>query len=263
MIDIHSHILSGIDDGSKDMEMSLNIARIYVENGINKVIATPHHIEGAKNPLTEDIMIKIEELKKELFRVGIPLEIYPGNEVFVSSDIFRDITENKILTLNNSRYILMELPMREIPLYTEDLIYNLLIKGFVPIIAHPERYAKVIEDPNILYRYIKLGALAQGNILSLEGFYGAKIKHTAELLLKHKMYHFIATDTHSDGHRSPNIEKPLSRLKELTNNEYFKSLTETNAQLIIDNMIIPKHESNEVKKKPYLIKGLETLLSKY
>ena len=172
MIDIHSHILPYMDDGSKDMEMSLKIAKIYVENGIDKVIATPHYMDGVKYKSNEELRIGLEALKKELARAGIPLEVYPGNEAYIKPDLIKDLEEKRVSTLNDSRYVLVELPMNEIPIYVEDLIYNLLVKGYVPIIAHPERYTKICEDPNILYKYISMGALAQLNLPSLEGFYG-------------------------------------------------------------------------------------------
>lgn len=238
MIDIHSHILPCMDDGSKDMEMSLKIAQIYVENGINRVIATPHYIDGVKYKSNEELRIGLEALKKDLARAGIPLEVYPGNEAYIKPDIIKDLEEKRVSTLNDSRYILVELPMNEIPIYVEDLIYNLLVKGYVPIIAHPERYTKISEDPNILYKYISMGALAQLNLPSLEGFYGSRVKNTAEVLLKHNMIHFVATDSHSNRHRSPNIESSLNKLYNLVGDEYFGLLTEKNQELLLKNEII-------------------------
>lgn len=262
MIDIHSHILPDLDDGSESIEMSLNIARQYIENGINKVIATPHHISGADNASREEILIKIEELRKELFRAAIPLEVYPGNEVMASNSIPEDIIEKKICTLNNSKYVLIELPLNNMPLYMESLIYNILIKGYVPIIAHPERNVDITRDPNIMHRFIELGALAQLNILSLEGFYGSKVKYTAETLLREQIYDFVATDTHSDRHRSPNIKKPLKRLEALTNKSYYNKLISENGQRVLDNKDIIKKEAYKKKKDSPLVKAWNIIFSK-
>jgi len=261
MIDIHSHIIPCVDDGSKDMDMSLEIARIYIANGINKVIATPHHIDGTKNSSSEDLSIGLEALKKELCIAEIPLEIYPGNEVYLSPDVINNLLGNKVLTLNNSRYILMELPMNDIPLYFEELIYELLIKGYIPIIAHPERNAKIIKDPNSLYKFINMGALAQMNLPSLEGFYGSRSKNVAEILLGHNMIHFVGTDTHSNRHRSPNVEKSLKLLYNLVDREYYEKLTVTNAQVVLDNKLIKIDAPVEVKKKIFSFKRLSTLFS--
>ena len=125
--------------------------------------------------------------------------------------------------------------MNEVPIYVEDLIYNLLVKGYVPIIAHPERYTKISEDPNILYKYISMGALAQLNLPSLAGFYGSRVKNTAEVLLKHNMIHFVATDSHSNRHRSPNVEEGLKRLYDLVGDEYFELLTEGNQESVLND----------------------------
>jgi len=262
MIDIHSHILPNLDDGSKSMEMSLSIARQYIENGINKVIATPHHISGANSATKVEIQSAIEELRRELLKAKIPLEIYPGNEVFVSNSILDDINDDKIYTLNHSKYVLIELPLGNMPLYIEDQLYNLQIKGYTPIIAHPERCVDVINNPNLVKRLVELGALTQLNILSLEGFYGSKVKSTAEILLKNQLYYFVATDTHSDGHRSPNIIHNLKKLQSLTTKRYFERLTRENAQSILDNKNIIKRDIQKSKSNDTFFKKISLLFSK-
>lgn len=238
MIDIHSHILPSVDDGSKDMVMSIEMAKMYLANGINKVIATPHYIEDTDNECKEDNNIRLKELKKELENQGIDLEVLLGNEVLISLEIIEKLENGLIASLNNSRYVLMELPMFDIPIYTEHLIYELLLKGYVPIIAHPERNLKIIENPNILYGYIKKGALAQLNLPSLEGKYGSKIKETAKILLKHNMIHFVGTDSHSSGSRSPDVDRSLDMLRSICNRAEFRKLTSTNAECIIQDKII-------------------------
>ena len=263
MIDIHSHILPYIDDGSKDMEMSLQMARIYVENGVTKVIATPHYVDGIKNLSSEELRIGLEAFKKELARAGIPLEIYLGNEIYTAPNIIDDILKDNIIGLNDSRYLLMELPMNDIPLYIEDLIYEMLIKGYIPIIAHPERNTKIINDPNILYRYINMGALAQMNLPSIEGFYGSRVKNTAELLLTHNMIHFVGTDSHSNRGRSPKVENSLKLLRTIVDNEYYEKITAINPQLVLDNISILINSPIELKKKKIGYKRLTTFFSKF
>lgn len=259
MIDIHSHILPYMDDGSKDMEMSLRIAEIYVNNGIEKVIATPHYIDGGGKKSNEELRIGLEALKKELARAGIPLEVYPGNEVYIKPDLLDDLEKGKISTLNDSRYILIELPMNEIPIYVEDLIYELSIKGYVPIIAHPERYTKIIENPNILYRYISMGALAQLNLPSLEGFYGSRVKKAAEVLLNHKMIHFVGTDTHSNRRRSTEVLDSLDILYDLVGDEYFHQLTEGNAERVLKNMDMGTGTLSTIPYRPQSNSGMRKL----
>lgn len=261
MIDIHSHILPLVDDGAKDMDMAIDIARVYIENGIKKVICTPHYIDGANNTSLEEVKIRMEELKKELVREGIPLDIYLGNEIYISPNIIDLIRGDKVLTLNDSRYVLIELPMNDIPLYVNDLIYELLKKDYVPIIAHPERNESIIENPNILYNYITKGALAHLNLPSLVGFYGARSKNTAELLLTHNLIHFVGTDSHSNGKRSPRVERHLRILERIVGEDYNR-LTYENAMLILDNKPITTNEPNKINNRKHLFKGLATLFAR-
>lgn len=263
MIDIHSHILPFVDDGSKDMEMSLKIAKLYVDNGYDKVIATPHYIEGVKYKSSDDIKIGLESLKKELARTGIPLEIYLGNEIYIQPSIIKEINDNRALTLNDSRYILIEFPMNEIPIYVEELIYELSLKGYVLIIAHPERYSRITEDPNILYRYIQMGALTQINLPSIGGFYGPKVKNTVEILLKHNMVHFVGTDTHSDRNRSPKVNDSLNILFDMVDEDYFEQLIVTNAEMVLQNKQIHIMQPMIVKKKAKLFGGFVSIFNKF
>lgn len=238
MIDIHSHILPYADDGSRDMKMSVEMAEMYLKSGINTVIATPHYIGGITAPSVDNNRETLEKLRKELFKEGLDLEVFLGNEAYISMNLIRDIEEEKLLTLNGTRYIVIELPMFDIPLYVENMIYGLLLKGYIPIIAHPERNTKIMEDPNILYNYINKGALVQLNLPSLEGRYGSKIKGTAEIFIEHKMIHFVGTDAHTNRGRSPMVNKALEILGILVSKEDFEKLTYGNARLLLDDKII-------------------------
>ena len=253
MIDIHSHILPGVDDGSKGMEMSIKMAKMYLDNGIKRIIATPHYIDGIKNNSIEKNMMVVEGLKKELQREEIDIEISLGNEVLVSLEILKGLQDKKINTLNSSRYILIELPMFDIPIYVEDMLYEIMLKGYIPVLAHPERNTKIIENPNILYSYIKNGVLAQLNLPSLEGKYGGKIKGTAEILLKHNMIHFLGTDTHNDKTRTPNINNALERLKSIVTPEKYIELTYKNAECLIGDKLIEIDFPIEYKKPNWFV----------
>lgn len=252
MIDIHSHILPNVDDGSESLEMSIDMAKVYIENGINTVIATPHYMEGSIVSSSNKNKEVLEELRKLLFKEGLDFDIYLGNEFYISTNIIKDIEDGKVCTLNGTRYILIELPMNDIPLYVDDVIYELLLKGFIPIIAHPERNLKIVKDPNILYNYIKKGALTQLNLPSLEGRYGSSVKSTAEILLDSNMVHFVGTDAHTNRLRSPNVKKALEILKSIVGSDDFEDLTYNNARLLLDNKIIniktPKKYQNSKRK---------------
>lgn len=235
-IDIHSHILPGVDDGSKSLEESVEMARLFLENGTKKVFATPHYIENSKMDSLYDTNKKqYKLLVDELKRQEIDLEVYLGNEVYMCLEILEFIQEGRISTMNGSRYVLIEFPMYDIPIYSEDVLYSLIVNGYVPIIAHPERNLKIGEDPNILYEYIELGCLAQLNIPSLEGRYGKNIQEVGEKLLKHNMIHFIGADAHSTNRRSPMIQQGLEKLEEILGKEEFENLVYKNPKCIIED----------------------------
>lgn len=248
MIDIHNHILQGVDDGSKDLNMSVDMAKIYSLNGVKKIIATPHYIE--KDNLSLDRNKKaLEVLREELLKNNVDLEVFLGNEVYISMDILKDLEEGRVSTLNGSRYVLIEFPMREIPIYAENVIYELLIKGYIPIIAHPERYLKVQEDPNILFEFLKKGALAQLNLPSLEGMYGMRVRDTSRILLEHRMVQFVATDAHTNRRRSPEVRGALELLKEIVSPKEFIALTEENANNILEDSLFTPLSPIEYRKK--------------
>ena len=238
MIDIHSHILPNVDDGSRDIFMSIEMAKLYLQNGIKRVIATPHYIQGSMDNTVKDNKKSLAMLNKELSREGLDLEVVLGNEIYLSISTVNDILDNKVSTLNGTRYVLIELPMYDIPLYMENVLYDLQIEGFVPIIAHPERNTKIIEDPNILYNYINKGVLGQLNLSSLEGMYGSKVKSTAEILLKHKMIHFVGTDAHRNRKRSPNVKKGLEILESLVDKKDFQNISYRNGRNVWEDKLI-------------------------
>lgn len=254
MLDIHSHILPGVDDGSEGMEESINMAKMYIENGIDRVIATPHFIEENNSTMACKNRVILESLNKNLQEEEIDLKVYLGNEVYVSPEMFAHLEEGKVATLNGSRYVLMETAMFDLPVYMENIVYELCLKGYIPIIAHPERNAKIQQNPNILYKLIMGGALAQINLPSLEGRYGGKAKETAKILLTHNMVHFVGTDAHSPRTRSPEVKKGLKILKEIVDTDEFEELTILNGEAILEDRDIPVDEPikyEERKKKSF------------
>lgn len=233
MIDIHSHILPFVDDGAKNMDEAIEMTKIAYESGISTIIATPHYIENeGYNSYQENLKI-LDKLKMELKERNINVEILLGNELFITYDVFKLIDSNEIATLNNTKYLLIEFPRLNMPIYVENLIYNLKLKGIIPIIAHPERYEKVIEDPNILYNFIIKGALCQINLPSLNGRYGKKVKETAQILVKHKMIHFVASDAHSSRKATPDVRDSVEILESLIGSEKANKLLIENPHKLI------------------------------
>lgn len=248
MYDIHCHILPGVDDGATDIEESIEMVIMAKNNDINTIIATPHYIEYENYNNAEKNMAILSILNKELVNKGIDSTILLGNEVFITPNILNLLDGEEIATLNNSRYLLIELPILSIPIFVEKLIYELRMKEIIPIIAHPERNLNVIENPNKLYNLINKGALVQLNIPSIEGKYGDKIKNTAKLLLRHNMVHFIATDSHTNRSvcRLNHVKSLLARL--INKNKLDEMLYENPKKIIMNKNI-------EIEKPTKFIKS--------
>lgn len=215
MIDLHSHILPGIDDGSKDINETIEMARLAVSEGIKTIICTPHYIQYNEPYNKKQVELLIEETNERLISEGISLNLVAGHEIYMTPDLPKLVQDGEVATLNNSKYILIEFPMNDIPLYAEDVFYELRLMGLVPILAHPERYPMVMEDPNSLLKFLKLGVLCQANVGSIRGFFGERVQKAVIKLIEHNMIHFIATDAHGPKRRSPKIGGALEVIKQL------------------------------------------------
>ncbi|HZK01659.1 MAG TPA: CpsB/CapC family capsule biosynthesis tyrosine phosphatase [Anaerovoracaceae bacterium] len=252
MVDLHSHILPTIDDGSENMEETLEMGKIAEAEGFSKVIATPHYIEGESAPNREQYLNIIKEVNRHFVENAINIEILPGLEVYITPDIPSKLKKGEILTLNNTPYILIELPMFNIPIYTEDILYEIRLLGYKPVIAHPERYGKVMDDPNYLRGLIEQGNYVQINSLSVIGILGEGAKETVEILLKHRMVHFIGTDAHSSGVRSPRIKEALEQMRRWVGSEYVEEIINNGRALIRGEEIYISQPLTYEPKKGFL-----------
>ena len=242
-IDIHSHILYGIDDGSKSIEESINIIKEHIKMGFTDIVVTPHYIENSKyetNNIDKENILKT--LKQELKKQNININLYLGNEVFVNNNLEELLKKKEISTINNSKYLLIEFPMNEKPKDINNIIYELKIKGIIPIIAHPERYDYVEKNPNLVLEWIEEGALLQSNYGSIIGVYGSGPQKTIKKLLKKDLIEFLATDIHYPNNKIYlNMDKIRKKLKKLITEERFIELTNTNPKKIIENKEISKN----------------------
>lgn len=203
MIDLHSHILPGIDDGAKTTEDSLVMARIAVDNGTTVIVATPHVIEGRWLPEWSTIMRLCAELSSELKKKNIALTIVPGAEVALNMDILDLIAGPGPYCINDGRYMLVELPATHIPQYTDEFFFTLQARGISPILAHPERHPDIARNPELIIEWVNKGILMQVNGPSLVGKMGDRAMQTAEVLLNSNLVHFFGSDTHGPRSRTP------------------------------------------------------------
>jgi len=198
MIDIHAHILPTLDDGAQTLEDSLLMARQAVAEGIHTMIATPHHKHPSFNNVKMDVEKQLVLLNAELNRNSIPLKVVAGQEIRIYGEIADDLPKGiELLPLNDTNYVLIEFPSSEVPKYADQLFYDIQVKGYTPIIAHPERNSEFVKNPDRLYRFIKNGALSQITAGSLAGKFGKNIQKTSIKFLDHNLAHVIASDVHN------------------------------------------------------------------
>lgn len=250
MIDLHTHILPEIDDGADSFEQSLDMARIAIQEGI-EIMAATYHLLDLKN--MDSLLKKVQEQKKELEaqlrQHNIDLEIITGAEVYISP-ILMDKKDFSGISINGSRYLLMELPMGDIPNYTEDVIYRLRLRGVVPVIAHPERNIRIQEDPNRYYELVDLGALGQVNTGSICGRFGSRVQKCAHILIEHNLVHVLGTDAHSSGTRSPRMREAIRLISKLFGKEQATQMAVHRPQAIIEDRILEGLLEPEKYKKP-------------
>lgn len=242
MYDIHSHIIYGIDDGAPDKETAESLLVMAANTGTSDIIATPHVIEAYKHPSWETILEGVAELKALSTQKGIQLQIYPGAEIMLSLDILSIYDEAPhAFCLNNTHYTLVELPMLEVPHYTEDLFYQLQLKGLTPILAHPERYGDLFARSNGLERLLdwcNKGILLQINAGSILGKFGTGAQENAELLLKNKLVSFIGSDAHRVKYRNTDLSKEKERLEALCDKDYVEKICIQNPRAMLAGEII-------------------------
>jgi protein-tyrosine phosphatase len=257
MIDIHSHILPGLDDGAKNMEETLLIISQLHKAGFHTIIATPHVMEGKEYISPSDILEAVAEVQKQVSEAGIPVKILPGAENHIFPDMGKWASEGKLLTIGNmGKYILIELPMTDIPHYTEQVIFELQIYGFTPVLAHPERYLALLGKPELILEWARKGVIFQLNLRSINGRYGPQCQKIAELMLKNNLVHFIGSDAHTVTASNSAYEAACKRLKEFVNEDTYQGLIGANAYDLLNGQYEPPArdyvlEGFPVKKKSF------------
>lgn len=252
MIDIHCHILPGVDDGARHLEDSIAMARAAVQQGIHTIVATPHHKNGRYNNPKKSVLTDLTRLNERIQQEEIPLTIIAGQEIRINGDMITDYEQGELLTLNEtSRYIFVELPTKHIPHYTEQLIFDIQMRDLIPIIVHPERNTVLREHPTRLYQFVKGGALTQITAASLIGKFGKKIKRFTNQIIEHNLTHFIASDAHNTKSRGFCMLEVNQEIKRKYGQQTLYTFME-NAQLAINNEMVYIDEPQKMKQKKIL-----------
>lgn len=216
MIDIHAHILPGIDDGPDNTDKALEIARIASKAGTKVMVATPHTLNGLYRNDRDSILEKVAEFQKSLIASGILLNVLPGADIALTPELLPCLDSGKLITINDDgKYLLAELPPYYLPEKIHEIIFGLKTRGITPIITHPERDGIIMKNYEILAGFIERGCLSQITAMSLTGGFGGKIKSFSADLIKAGMIHIIASDCHSHDKRPPSLRGAIGIVSEL------------------------------------------------
>lgn len=229
MIDLHSHILPELDDGSGSLAESLAMARMAVESGITAIAATPHCAWDRRDDVLESWQLLSQALKEN----GIPLELYPGMEIFGTADTLQLLREGKLLTLNGSRYPLVEFEFRGSGETQTQLLQQLCEAGYRPLVAHPERYSYIQRDPTLLNRWYRMGCLMQVNRGSLLGRFGRQPQAVAVEMVERGFAVAVATDAHGYLNRTPWMRDVREMLTHEVSSLCAKNLLRVNPEKIL------------------------------
>lgn len=235
MIDTHLHILYGVDDGPETVQESLELAQALVQEGIRCAVATPHYNDEFPQRPAAEIHARVKEMQQMLDQYQVPLRLFAGHEALITPDLVVDVQAGRVATLNDSRYLLLELWSGNWLPETERVIFDLQVAGIVPVIAHPERYRAIQQDPARLAALLRQGAIAQLTASSLVGMQGKTAQRTAETLLKKGLIHCIASDAHGLDRRPPGVARGLQRAVKLLGQARVHEMIEAWPAAIINN----------------------------
>jgi protein-tyrosine phosphatase len=251
VIDLHNHLLPGIDDGAKRVEETLEFLRLALRDGVKVVTATPHMKPGVYDNSRESILRAID-LVREAARgdeaEGVTL--LPGAEVYFTADVAERAQRGELMTVaDGGRYILLELPYQQIPMRVDDTIFRLRVAGFTPIMAHPERVAYYLEDFDRVAASVRIGALTQVTGASITGRFGSKARDFAHRMLESNLVHVVASDSHDVRYRPPVLSEARAVVARLCGEEAARRMVEDWPRAILDGRPVEAPEPGEPEGK--------------
>ena len=235
MIDLHSHILPGIDDGAADLAVSLAMARAFVADGVTTVACTPHILPGLYHNNGPQIRHAVLELQAAIDREGIALRLVTGADIHITPNFVAGLRDGSLLSLADSRYVLVEPPHHVAPARLDDLFFSLLVAGYVPILTHPERLTWIKSQYATIVRLVQAGVWMQVTAGSLTGAFGRQPLYWAERMLQEGRVHILATDAHDCARRPPELTPGREQAERLVGATEAEHLVMTRPRGIIAN----------------------------
>ena len=247
MIDFHSHIIPNIDDGSRSIEETFNLLKEAKKAGFEAIILTSHYIENYYETNVPERDMWVKAISDNLRNKGIDIDLYLGNEIYMSDNMMELLIDGKASTINNSCYVLFEMPLNVEPMNLYDVIYSLQENKLIPVLAHPERYKFIQKEPELVYKKIKKGVLMQANYGSILGQYGDKAEIIVRKFFESNMIHFLGSDVHRPNTIYKKIPQALEEIEEIVGKQKLEELTTINPKLALENKRIDIEEPEETK----------------
>jgi protein-tyrosine phosphatase len=254
MIDLHNHILPGIDDGATDIKEALDMARIAVEEGFSGIVATPHFGSGLFSCDANEVRRRVNELNEEIASADLNLTIYPGMEARLTADVLNSLSNGAVISLNDSQYILLELPPLQIPAGFENFVRMMINSSRKIVLAHPEKNVEIQAHPDTIYKLVTMfkpgDLLIQITADSISGDAGLRALSTSKWLLENDLAHILATDAHSPIQRAPRIRNACELVSSLVGIEKTVQMTTEWPRNIIKNEdVVCSHPRKKPEKR--------------
>ena len=247
MIDFHTHIIPNIDDGSRSIEETFNLIKEAKEAGFEGIVLTSHYIENYYETDAPERDVWVKAISDNLENKGIETDLYLANEIYMSDNMMKLLIDGKASTINNSSYVLFEMPLDSEPENLYDVIYTLQENKLIPVLAHPERYSFVQKEPELINDLIEKGVLMQANYGSILGQYGEKTELIVRKFLEKNMIHFLGSDVHRQDTIYKKIPQAIDKIRAIVGDDKLEELTTENPKLALNNKRIEIHEPGEVE----------------
>lgn len=246
MIDIHNHLLMNVDDGPMSEDEVLNLLHQAIDQGITNIMLTPHHHAGPYMTPKDTVLEKLQEIQKLIDDNELDINVHHGQEIRINETIIDDLDRGFNTCLNDSQYILVEMPFTELPPFYDKVIDELLENGYTPIIAHPERCAEIADNHSLLAGMVNKGALAQVTAGSITGDFGEELQETGLEMIRNNLIHVVASDAHHAEVRPFLLRKAFETIDETLGEEYSERLKD-NAQKIFADEPIVKSQAERIQ----------------
>jgi len=236
LIDLHCHLLPGIDDGAADISLSLEMARASAADGITVTACTPHIMPGVYNNDRAIIEAGIARLESHFAEEGIAMRLVVGADVHMDVELISGLKSGRIPSLNNTRYFLFEPPHHVPPPRIEDNLFNIMSAGYVPVLTHPERLSWIESHYGVMEKLVQMGVPMQITAGSVTGQFGRRVKYWADKMIGEGLAHILATDAHNLTGRPPNLSRARDMIADRLGEAEAIHMTTTRPQAILDNM---------------------------